>query len=271
MTLIVQISDLHIKAPGRLAYGRVDTAEALRRAVEAINALDPQPAVVVISGDLVDRGGVEEYEHLCGLLAAIRVPIRVVPGNHDMRGPLRAILGDFCDLVAGAGPVNWVMDFDWARIIGLDTSVPGAGHGHLSTASLAVLARALDDRPDIPTMIVLHHPPVRLGIPGMDADNLRNANALGQILQPHAGRLALVCGHLHRAASTVFAGSSVIIAPGTSHAVLRAAEPPVRFAMEPPGYVLHSIMDGAWLAEFCPIGTFDGPYPFRGDDGKFLD
>jgi 3',5'-cyclic-AMP phosphodiesterase len=32
---IAQISDLHIKAPGMLAYGRVDTAKALQRCVIA--------------------------------------------------------------------------------------------------------------------------------------------------------------------------------------------------------------------------------------------
>ena len=34
-TLIVQISDLHIKPPGVLAYRKVDTAMALARCVEA--------------------------------------------------------------------------------------------------------------------------------------------------------------------------------------------------------------------------------------------
>ena len=36
---IAQISDLHIKPPGSLAYGRVDTAKALERCVTALNEL----------------------------------------------------------------------------------------------------------------------------------------------------------------------------------------------------------------------------------------
>ena len=66
---IAQISDLHIKPPGALAYGRVDTAEALRRCVTAVNAFDPQPDLVVISGDLADTPTLEEYDHLKRLLA----------------------------------------------------------------------------------------------------------------------------------------------------------------------------------------------------------
>src|SRR6266404_4856214 len=52
---IAQISDLHIKPPGALAYGRVDTAKALERCVAALNEFAPMPDFVVISGDLADR------------------------------------------------------------------------------------------------------------------------------------------------------------------------------------------------------------------------
>ena len=34
---IAQVSDLHIKPPGSLAYGKVDTAKALERCVAALN------------------------------------------------------------------------------------------------------------------------------------------------------------------------------------------------------------------------------------------
>ena len=44
---IAQISDLHIKPPGSLAYGRVDTAASLSRCVTALNAFAPRPDLVV--------------------------------------------------------------------------------------------------------------------------------------------------------------------------------------------------------------------------------
>ena len=58
---IAQITDLHIKPPGSLAYGRVDTAKALERCVAALNEFQPAPDFVVISGDLADTPNVEEY------------------------------------------------------------------------------------------------------------------------------------------------------------------------------------------------------------------
>src|SRR5215510_2989569 len=87
---IAQISDLHVKPPGQLAYGRVDTAKALERCVAALNAFRPAPDFVVISGDLADTPSVEEYQYLVQLLAPLNLPFAAIPGNHDSREMMRA-------------------------------------------------------------------------------------------------------------------------------------------------------------------------------------
>jgi 3',5'-cyclic-AMP phosphodiesterase len=58
--LIAQISDLHITRPGVLAYDRVDTAAALLRSIDTLNAMSPEPDLVVISGDIADSALPEE-------------------------------------------------------------------------------------------------------------------------------------------------------------------------------------------------------------------
>src|SRR5262245_34358149 len=87
---VAQISDLHIKPPGALAYGRVDTAKAFERCVAALNALEPAPDFVVMSGDLADTPNAEEYDYLRRLLAALKWPVAGIPGNHDSRELMRA-------------------------------------------------------------------------------------------------------------------------------------------------------------------------------------
>src|SRR3954470_24527808 len=89
---IAQISDLHIKPPGELAYGRVDTGKALERCVAALNEFDPAPDFVVISGDLADTPNAEEYQYLKRLLAPLKLPFAGIPGNHDSRELMRAAL-----------------------------------------------------------------------------------------------------------------------------------------------------------------------------------
>ena len=102
---IAQISDLHIKPPGSLAYGRVDTAKALERCVAALNEFDPAPDFVVISGDLADTPDVEEYQYLKRLLAPLKLPFAGIPGNHDSRELMRAALPS-ASYAFAAGPLN---------------------------------------------------------------------------------------------------------------------------------------------------------------------
>ena len=55
--LVAQLSDLHIKAGGKLSYRRVDTAGALHQAIDTLLAAPQIPDMVIITGDLVDFGG----------------------------------------------------------------------------------------------------------------------------------------------------------------------------------------------------------------------
>lgn len=92
--LLCQISDTHIKADRRKAYGVVDTAAMLERCVRQILELPQRPDAVVATGDLVDGGGSDEYGLLRELLAPLPMPLYLVAGNHDDRDQLRrAIAG----------------------------------------------------------------------------------------------------------------------------------------------------------------------------------
>src|SRR6266436_7068299 len=104
-TRIAQISDLHIKPPGVLAYGRVDTAKALERCVATLNEFSPAPDFVVISGDLADTPAAEEYEHLKRLLAPLKLPFAGIPGNHDSRDMMRAAFPHSA-YAFSSGPLN---------------------------------------------------------------------------------------------------------------------------------------------------------------------
>ena len=103
--LIAQITDLHILPPGRLAYGRVDTAKALERCVAVLNEFRPAPDFVVISGDLADTPTSEEYDYLKRLLAPLKLPFAGIPGNHDSRELMRAAFPQ-ADYAIASGPLN---------------------------------------------------------------------------------------------------------------------------------------------------------------------
>jgi hypothetical protein len=60
--LIAQITDCHVVEPGELVADRVDSAAALQRVVERIEALPTPPDLVVATGDLVNDGRPAQYD-----------------------------------------------------------------------------------------------------------------------------------------------------------------------------------------------------------------
>src|SRR5262249_47743769 len=126
--LIAQISDLHIKPPGVLAYGKVDTGAALERCVTALNRFAPRPDLVVISGDLTDTARQDEYDHLTTLLAPLAIPFVAIPGNHDDRALIRAALPGQ-PYASPNGPLNSACQVGDLDLLLLDSSVPGTNYG----------------------------------------------------------------------------------------------------------------------------------------------
>jgi 3',5'-cyclic-AMP phosphodiesterase len=270
--IIAQISDLHIKRPGELAYGKVDTAAALRRMIDVLNALSPKPRLVVVSGDLVDGGTREEYDHLLGLLEALDLPLCFMPGNHDAREPMRAAFNDQA-FIAGTA-LNQIQQIGSLDVIALDSSVPGKPHGELGGETLDWLDATLASNADRPALVFLHHPPFRTGIWHMDRQNLTDAAALAKVLNRHHRVRLLGCGHVHRHVASTFAGRPVIICPGASHAVAldldQSMEP--SFRLETPGLLMHS-WDHTTDSLVSHALNVDAPhlaYPFFNKAGELL-
>src|SRR5512136_3015018 len=128
--LICQISDLHVTTGERLS-GVVDTNAMLRACVAHIGALPTRPDVLLVTGDLVDRGRPEEYARVRAALAPLGLPTHVIPGNHDHRDALRAAFADNAAMRGTSGFVQYVVEDHPLRIVMLDTVIPGEGGGRL--------------------------------------------------------------------------------------------------------------------------------------------
>jgi Icc protein len=273
--LIAQISDLHIKPPGQLAYGRVDTAKALERCVATLNAFKPAPDFVVISGDLADTPTAEEYEDLKRLIAPLTLRFAGIPGNHDSRDMMRAAFPQSA-YAFPSGPLDQKVEIDALDLLLLDSSVPGKPHGGLDAPTLQWLDATLASSANRPALLFLHHPPFVTGIGHMDRQNLHNAGELASIVRRHPRVQLIATGHVHRAALTMFAGTPCTICPAPNHAVdldlAELREP--SFKVEQPAFHLHTWFPGEGFGNLVthqvPIGEFDGPYPFFGPDGKLL-
>jgi 3',5'-cyclic-AMP phosphodiesterase len=272
--IIAQISDPHIVARGKLMRAPIqgvapdadrfsrefDTARHLERAVAAVNALSPRPDFTVVTGDLVDHGTAEEYAHLRALLALLAAPVFVIPGNHDMREPLREVFRSERYLPAD-GTLHYAIDGYPLRLVALDTLVEGKHHGSLDNEQLAWLDATLAAQPDRPTIVMMHHPPFATGITYMDGYSLENGTAFAAIIARHRQVERILCGHLHRAIDRRFAGTVAGTAPSTAHQIRINLVPGARisFNFEPPGYQLHAWQDGGLVTHTALFGEWIEP------------
>jgi len=271
--LIAQISDMHIKVEGKLAYGIVDTARMLKECVANIMRLKPLPDAVMVTGDLVDYCHELEYELLKELLAPLTMPLYLLAGNHDEREKLRkAFTGSRFDYLEQCDKfLQYTADLGVLRLIVLDTVVPFEGCGRLCAERLKWLDERLSEDPR-PTVVAMHHPPFATGITYMDKIGLEGAAELEEIISRHPHIERIVCGHLHRSIQCRFGNTIASTCPSTAHQVAMdlREDGPGCFVMEPPGYQLHLWRDGRLTTHTCVVGDYAGPYRFR-ENGVLID
>ncbi|MBJ6127300.1 metallophosphoesterase [Microvirga splendida] len=248
--LIAHLSDLHVCARAPLSATNAHTVEA----IASVLRLSPQPDVVVVTGD-IGEGSPDDYALLARYLSSLRMPIYMVPGNHDDREAMRAAFLDHGYLPA-SGPLNFVVETRPVRLIGLDSLIPGRVEGALDDETLDFLKEALEAAASVPTFILVHHTPLRCGLEEKDSIRLfRGSERLFEILSRHRQVARVLSGHHHRALLGQFGNAVCQVAP------------PVRYQeacgfgagraeaeVELPGFLLHRWIEGAGVAtQHCPL------------------
>ena len=266
---LVQLTDLHIREPGRLAYGRIDTAPYLQRAVQTVLGLRQRPDAVVITGDLSDFGRAGEYAHLAQLLAPLSMPVYLMPGNHDERDQLRRSFPTHTYLGQG-GFIQYSVNVGGLRLLAIDTCVPGQSHGALCEDRLAWLETRLEASSSEPVVIAMHHPPFRTLIGHMDQIGLlEGAAALEALVARFPNVERVICGHLHRAIDVRFGGTIASTSPAPAHQVALDLDANASSAwmLEPPGFRVHAWDGERLVTHLAASGEFAGPYPFHDGAG----
>jgi 3',5'-cyclic AMP phosphodiesterase CpdA len=264
--IIAQISDLHVKDEGGMIFRSVDPARHVENAVAALNAFQPQPDVVLLTGDLVDVGSAAEYARLRARIEKLRAPFRLIPGNHDARDTMRAAFPEH-GYLAGEGGFCHFVDEAWpVRLVGMDSLDAGRVDGLLCASRLDWLDRQLTAAPDRPTLVFVHHPPFATGIAHMDAKPMRGADAFAAVIVRHRQVMRVVAGHVHRSMVTAWGGTIASTCPSTAmhFALDLAAEPLFRWTRETPGFQIHHWRGGRELVTHTvAIGENEPLTPIR--------
>ncbi|MFC4588062.1 metallophosphoesterase [Sphaerisporangium corydalis] len=247
MLTIAHVSDVHIDGSAR-------SAERAERVVRHLSGLPGPIDAVLVTGDIADHGTAEEYEIAHGLLR-FPYPTIICPGNHDSRPEFRKVLLGEAGGTDGSAAINQVLRVGGLTVALCDSSIPGRDDGHLDEETLRWLTEILASATG-PVLVGMHHQPVPVGVPYVDDIRLREPERLEAVLRAHPRVVALLVGHVHTPASTVFAGLPVYVAPGVASTALlpqeTTAHPPLDFDL-PPGFALHVLSDDGRLTSHARV------------------
>jgi 3',5'-cyclic AMP phosphodiesterase CpdA len=187
----VQLSDTHW---GYQGAANPDALVTLPKAVDAVNALDPQPDFIVFTGDLTHttddpaerRRRLSKFRELAGALKNRNV--RFMPGEHDAsldRGEAYREL---------FGATHYTFEHKGVHFIALDNvSDPAA---RIGDEQLAWLKADLEKQPRATRIVVLTHRPLFPLYPQWDWATRDGDRAL-ELLMPYRN-VTVFYGHIHQ-------------------------------------------------------------------------
>lgn len=243
--LVAQVTDLHIgfdrENPHELNVRRLNSV------IDLLNEMRPRPSLLLVTGDLVEwPDDIDAYRHMVALVGRWQGPVVWAIGNHDSREGFRTVLphvptddNGFIQYEQEHGGVRWIV---------LDTLDPGRHGGMICDKRAAWLKKRLRERKDVPTVIILHHPPVDTGIDWMSALSCEAwVQRLEAVIRPARQVVGLVAGHVHRPIATSFAGKPLMVCSSTAPSLaldledIDPAHPDGRPLIlgEAPAYALH--------------------------------
>ncbi len=241
--LIAQVTDIHLgfepDNPSEFNRKRLD------QVIRQLSAMKPQPDMLLATGDLVDRGDSASYRRLRNALAGCSFPVWPCLGNHDERANFSEW---YPEIPVVDGFVQYEVETPELRLLFLDTLEDGRHGGAFCETRADWLRARLAEKTGTKTLIVMHHPPVEVGIEWMNTHSgepwvMRFAEAI----RGHDQIVGIVCGHLHRPITVGWQGRTIAICASTAPQValdLAEIDPdapdgrPMIIA-DPPAFALH--------------------------------
>jgi len=254
------LSDTHIAADPDLIARDANMTANLRQAVGEVCALEQRPAGVIVSGDCAYLKGLpDDYANFANIvkpLAERELPLHLLTGNHDDRGPM-------ADALAVLRPEDpqvqsrfvSVIESPHVNLFLLDSLTEvDVVTGELGDAQRTWLAHELDARQDKPAVIIGHHNLQFTAPPeGKRFTGLADTTEFVELLQARAHVKAYIFGHTHNWSTTRHGNLHLINLP-------------------PVAYVFGEGRPNGWTqATFTPTGvtlelqTIDSAHPLCGE------
>jgi Icc protein len=206
---LLQITDTHFSGDPSMRFDEIDPRASLASVLADIRANGLPVDAILATGDLSHDATPDSYVALREALQPLETPIFCLAGNHD--DP--TVMQDY--LTGGWVTRAPAVTFDAWQVIVLDTQVPGAEHGELGAERLALLHGLLEETACPHVLIAIHHPPVPIASPWMDAMGLRDAADFLDIVDRSGRVRAIVWGHVHQIVDQLRGGIRMLATPST--------------------------------------------------------
>lgn len=179
--VIAAVNDIHIKDAGDAAL--------LERAVARLNTLEGLQFVAVL-GDVATAGKREEMTPAFGALEALKVPCKILPGNHDVNPGAPDPFAEYRQVFS---ETRWTREVAGWTLIGFNSCEGAKSDVTVAAEELAWLKEQLAPiDPARPLALFSHHP---LN-PHTKKYRIKNADGILGLFARHNLRLA-AAGHWH--------------------------------------------------------------------------
>ena len=223
MLKLVHVTDPHLLPEGELLLG-MDPAARFQQVMHSVSRRHGDADLLVISGDLTDRGDIVSYRLLRDCLKEVPISARLLLGNHDKRGNFRAVFPEVG--IAPGGYVQAVDDLGDVRLVHLDTLAEGRllpgqrrAVGRLDEDQLAWLKEQLAGAYGRRVIIFMHHPPRSVHAPAFDDILLADRDRFWSVVQDAGNVEHIAFGHTHVTATGRWGPVSFSCNRGTCHKI----------------------------------------------------
>lgn len=217
--------------------------------------------ILLATGDLSQDHSAASYRAFLDAVMKLHPPeMYWYPGNHDDVPCMRSVLGENSPVMRRV-----VRKEHWQLVL-LDSTIPGKVPGHLGDGELQALDAALAEAPDLHSLVCFHHQPVPVGCKWLDTQQVRDADALFEVIDRHDNVRGILWGHVHQHFDRERNGVRLLATPSTCVQFTPGSED---FAVdsEAPGYRwLRLLADGSIETgvERVPPFDFEIDYSVKG-------
>lgn len=236
----IQITDTHLVEAEHGHLLGLETQNSLECVLNSVKTENTSFDFFVVSGDISQDGSIASYKRLHEVLQTFRVPSFWFAGNHDDMSNMRTVSEGTEHLE------NIIRTKHWQLVL-LNSQVEGAVFGNLADDQLQLLETAVKERPDLHTLVSLHHHPIPMESGWMDKIGVKNGEKLMEIARQHSSIKCILWGHVHQNSDRVVDGVRMLSTPSTC----------VQFTPKSKDFDVDKIAPGYRSLQLNPDGTIE--------------